>query len=257
MRFGVCSSLDRAADAKAAGFDFLEASVQELLQGTIDDAGWTGDALAARAPLPIASAYLLVPAAMKIVGPEADLPRLTQYMQRVVRRAKKLGITVLGFGSGGARNVPDGFDRGRAREQLIEFAKVTGDLAGEAGVVVAMEPLNRPECNFVNTIEEVATIVTAVSRPAFRALLDTYHLWREGEPLEHVAAAAQLIAHVHVADLENRTPAGESGTSDYRPVFALLKRAGYDGMISVESKAFDAESGARSLEFMKRQWKES
>ena len=257
MRFGVCSSLDRAAVVKAAGFDFVEASVQELLQGTASDAEWTGQTLAARSPLPIRSAYLLVPAAMKIVGPEADLPRLTQYLQRVARRARQLGIGVLGFGSGGARQVPDGFDRGRAMEQLTEFARVAADVAEQAGVVVAMEPLNRSECNFVNTVREVADVVRAVNRPGFRALLDTYHLWRENEPLQQAADAAPLVAHVHVADRENRTPPGESGAADYPPVFALLKRAGYDGMISVESNAFDAESGARSLDFLKRQWKES
>ena len=257
MRFGVCSSLDRVADVKAAGFDFIEASVQELLQGTAEDAAWTGEALAARSPLPILTAYLLVPASMKIVGPEADLSRLTRYMERIVARAGKLGIGVLGFGSGGARQVPDGFERGRAMEQLIGFCRVAGDLAAAAGVTVAMEPLNRAECNLVNTIAEVAAVVRSADRPAFRALLDAYHLWLENEPLEHVAEAVDLFVHVHVADAQGRTPPGESGKSDYHPIFRLLKQVGYDGMMSVEAKAFDAESGARSLEFLKRQWKES
>lgn len=257
MEYGVCSSLARAAVVKAAGWDYVEAGVPELLQGTAPDAQWTGEALAKQSPLPIRSAYLLVPAAMKIVGPEADLARLERYMATVAARAAKLDVRVLGFGSGGARSVPDGFSRERAWEQLVEFARVAGKAAGDAGVVVAMEPLNRPECNFVNTIAEVAEVVRQVGSPAFRALLDTYHLWREAEPLEHVAAAAPLVAHVHVADLENRTPPGESGKSDYRPVFRLLKAAGYDARVSVESQSFDAESGVRSLEFLKRQWNES
>ena len=257
MQFGVCSSLGQAEAVRSAGWDYVEAGVPELLQGTVDDAVWTGQRLAAQSPLPILTAYLLVPPAIKIVGPAADLAALTTYLSRVVRRARQLDIRVLGFGSGGARNVPDGFERGRAMEQLVAFARVAAQVAGEAGVVIAMEPLNRPECNFINTIAEVAAIVRAVDSPAFRALLDTYHLWREAEPLANVTAAAPLIAHVHVADLDNRTPPGESGTSDYRPIFRLLKAGGYDGLMSVESKAFDADSGRRSLEFLKRQWNES
>ena len=258
MRFGVCSPLDRAAIVRSAGWDYVEAGVPELLQGqTPDDAAWTGELLAKQSPLPIRTAYLLVPPTLKIVGPDADLAALKEYLRHVVARAARLDIRILGFGSGGARNVPDGFDRPCAGEQLLDFCRAAAEIAGEADVVIAMEPLNRPECNFVNTIAEVAAIVRAVDHPAFRALLDTYHLWRENEPLANVAAAVPLIAHVHVSDLENRTPPGESGTSDYRPIFRLLKAAGYDGMMSVESKSFDAESGARSLEFLKRQWNEA
>ena len=258
MQFGVCSPLDRAAIVRSAGWDYVEAGVPELLQGTaVDDADWTGERLARESPLPIRSAYLLVPAAMKIVGPDADLSALAAYLERVVRRAAKLDIRILGFGSGGARSVPDGFDRDRAMTQLLDFARVAARLAEQAGVVIAIEPLNRPECNFVNTIAEVTEIVRQVNSPAFGGLLDTYHLWREDEPVKNVAAAAPLIAHVHVADLENRTPPGESRTSDYRPVFRLLKSAGYDGLMSVESKTFDADSGARALQFLKRQWNKS
>jgi len=258
MQFGVCSPLDRAAIVRSAGWDYVEAGVPELLQGAVaDDVEWTGERLTKESPLPIRSAYLLVPAAMKIVGPDADLAQLAAYLERVVRRAAKLNVRVLGFGSGGARNVPDGFSRADANAQLLGFARVAARLAEAAGVVIAMEPLNRPECNFVNTIAEVAEAVRQVNSPAFRALLDTYHFWREAEPLENVAAAAPLVAHVHVADLEGRTPPGESKTSDYRPVFRLLKSAGYDGLMSVESKSFDADNGARALEFLKREWNEA
>lgn len=258
MKFGVCCTpLDRAAAVKAAGFDYVEASVQELLQGERADAEWDGELRASSSPLPIATAFLLVPGPMKIVGPHVSLPRLGEYIARVTRRAKRLNIGILGFGSGGARNVPDGFSRDRAMTQLIDFARVAARAAQEAGVVIAMEPLNRPECNFINRIEEVAAVVNAVNSPHFRALFDTYHFWMEREPIANAVAAAPLIGHVHVGDLKDRTPPGESGTSDYRPIFALLKRAGYDGMISVEAASFDVESGTRSAEFLKRQWNES
>jgi sugar phosphate isomerase/epimerase len=194
---------------------------------------------------------------MKIVGPEADLERLRAYLVRVVRRAHVLNIGILGFGSGGARQIPDGFDRDGAAEQLFAFCAAAAEIAADAGVVIAMEQLNRPECNFINTLAEVATYVRAVNHPNFRVLFDTYHFWREADPLDDLADAAGLVAHAHVADLQDRTPPGESGTADYRPVFRLLKRAGYDGLMSVESKSFDADSGARALEFVKRQWNES
>jgi sugar phosphate isomerase/epimerase len=166
-------------------------------------------------------------------------------------------VEILVFGSGGARNVPDGFDRATADEQIVNFARMTADVARDNGVTVAIEPLNRGECNIVHTLVEAAAIARRIDHPNLCVLLDTYHLWLENEPLENVAAAAPLIAHVHVSDLENRTPPGESGTSDYRPIFRLLKGAGYDALMSVESRSFDADSGARSLRFLKRQWNEA
>ena len=54
-------------------------------------------------------------------------------------------------------------------------------------------------------------------------------------------------------------PPGESGKNDYRPVFALLKKAGYQGGISVEAAKFAniQEIGAKVLAFVKSQWTEA
>ena len=55
-----------------------------------------------------------------------------------------------------------------------------------------------------------------------------------------------------------RTAPGESGQSDYRPFFRVLKNGDYDGLISVEAKDFDvASSGRKVLEFLRKQWNEA
>ena len=62
------------------------------------------------------------------------------------------------------------------------------------------------------------------------------------------------IRHVHVSD-KTRVAPGESGKDDYRPFFAVLKRGGYDGLVSVEANGFDniAGMGPRVLSLLKRQ----
>jgi sugar phosphate isomerase/epimerase len=64
---------------------------------------------------------------------------------------------------------------------------------------------------------------------------------------------------VHVADLQGRVPPGESGKSDYRPLFRILKNAGYEGGISVESPGWInyTAAGSRVIAFLKRQWQEA
>src|SRR5207237_9062708 len=140
----------------------------------------------------------------KITGPEANMERLRDYMTRVTRRASKVGTKILVFGSAGARQIPDGFDRGKAKEQIIAFAKMSAELAGKHGVTIVAEPLNRKESNVINSVAEGMEHVSAVNHPNFKCLVDSYHFWLEQEPLENLRNAMPHIAHVHLADTEGR-----------------------------------------------------
>src|SRR3954451_9976096 len=124
MRFGICTTVENAPAVKAAGWDFVEERVDQLLQGMLADRDWRGAKRAKDAVLPIDAANVLVPAVLKITGPEGDPLGLNYYMKHVMQRAQKLGIKTLVFGSGGARNVPQGWDRDKARSQIVEFLQM-------------------------------------------------------------------------------------------------------------------------------------
>src|SRR5205814_709414 len=116
------------------------------------------------------------------------------------------------------------------------------------------------ECNIVNTIAQAADYVRTVNHPNFRILLDTYHFWLENDSPQILIDALPLIAHVHVADKDGRLPPGESGKSNYRPLFRILKQGGYDSTISVESDFPDdliRRRGGKILEYLKHEWQES
>ena len=258
VRFGICAGVERAAQAKAQGWDYLEGNAQGLFAGLTPDLQYHGLETIRASILPIAAVNCLVPAALKIVGPTVDRVGLSNYLHNTLRRAGEAGTKVLVFGSGDARRVPDGFDRPTAQAQLTEFAADAATIAAKYGVTVVLEPLNQKECNIVTSVAEAMEYVNAVNHPAFRCLVDSYHLWMENEPGAHVLAAAKSIRHVHVADLEGRVAPGLSGKSDYRPLFSALQSAGYDGMISVEAIGFDLTTqGADALAFLRKQWNEA
>jgi sugar phosphate isomerase/epimerase len=259
MNFGICSSIDNSGAIREAGWDFVEVGVQGVLQGLAPDAEWTGPELVAKSALPTPSANVLVPGTLKITGPDADLDgKLRPYMTRVLARAPKVGIRTLVFGSGGARNVPEGFDRGRAFEQVVAFARTCAEVAAGHGVTLVFEPLNRKECNIINSVAEAMEYVRAVNHPNMQCLVDSYHFWLEDEPLENLRAAMPHIRHVHVADKVGRVAPGLSGEADYRPFFRVLKDGGYAGSIAVEAGKFDvAADGARVLAFVKDQWNQA
>ena len=260
--FGVCTSVEEAHVAADAGWDFVEENIQGLLQGEKAEGEWTGAARVAAARLPragVPAANCLVPGHLKITGPTADLEKLRPYMANVCRRAATVGMKTLVFGSGGARNVPEGFDRAIAKQQIIAFLQMSAELAAAEGVTIVVEHLNGKECNIINAVAEAMEYVRAVNHPRVQCLVDSWHLWREEEPLANLAAAMPWIKHVHLADKEGRVAPGQSGKSDYRPFFAVLKKAGYNGPVSVEAKFTPdlASTAAGVLAFVKRQWSEA
>ncbi len=256
MLFGICTGWENAGAVKAAGWDYIEENVQSLLQPARGDEQWTAPT---DPQLPIHASNVLVPGSLKIVGPDANADLLRNHMQTVVARAAKVGISTLVFGSGVARNIPDGFDRETASKQIIEFARTSAAIAAAFRITIVLEPLNTGECNIVNSVAEAMRYVKAVDHPAFQCLVDSYHFWLEDEPLENLRRAMPSIKHVHVADKEGRVAPGLSGKADYRPFFRVLKQGGYDARISFEGTAmhdFTATAPA-VLEFLQRQWNEA
>jgi len=259
MKLGMCIPIEQAAEAKRQGWDYVEATAQGLLQGDLSDEQWTGEGRVKAAPLPVPAANALIPPGLKITGQEASLDRLRAYMDRVLGRAERVGIKTVVFGSGMARTVPDGFDRARAREQVFEFARMMAPICQRHGITLVCEPLNRGECNIINSVAEAMEYVKAVDHSNFQCLVDSYHLWLEDEPLENVRRAMPWIKHVHLADTRGRVPPGDSGENDYRPLFSVLKQAGYDGLITVECIGYPnlISAGPRTLAFLKKQWAEA
>jgi sugar phosphate isomerase/epimerase len=254
MRFGICTSLDNAAAAKSAGWDYIEESVQAIFQGLLPDDQWQGLARVRSSPLPVPACNLLVPGSLKITGPAADLSALRQYLERAISRAAKCGTTMLVFGSGGARQVPDGFDRIKAKQQIIAFARAAAEIGAKYGVTIVAEPLNRKECNIINSVAEAMEYMHAVEHANFQCLVDSYHFWVENESLDALRDAMPSIRHVHVADRDGRVAPGQTTTVDYGPFFRVLKDGGYDRMISVEALNFASDAYGRALEFVRSAW---
>src|SRR5262245_53086191 len=149
MKFGICTKVENAAAVKAAGWDYVEESVQGLLKGQTPDAEWDGLKRTTGAALSVPAANSLVPGSLPITEPNVTEDALTAYITNVLDRAKKIGIKTLVFGSAAARNVPDGFSRDKAREQIIRFLKNSVVIAKKNDVTLVAEPLNRGESNII------------------------------------------------------------------------------------------------------------
>ena len=61
------------------------------------------------------------------------------------------------------------------RKRGIEFHRAAGDYAAKHGVRFALEALNRFECYFLNTMEQLAGYLDEVDHPAVKGMFDTFH----------------------------------------------------------------------------------
>src|SRR5690606_28683333 len=116
-----------------------------------------------------------------IVGPERDFAALTQYMQRVARRARRLGIARLVFGSGGARKRPDNVDEETAAAHLHEFVAMGAEVMHAQDVILVIEHLNKGETNTLNSLSDCTALCEAVDHPGLQMLVDSYHYGLEKE----------------------------------------------------------------------------
>ncbi|HEV2501200.1 MAG TPA: sugar phosphate isomerase/epimerase family protein, partial [Terriglobia bacterium] len=106
----------------------------------------------------------------------------------------------------------------------------------ELGVTLCIEPLNRFETYFLNTLEDAARLVCDTRSPNVRIHFDTFHAnIEERHPPESLRLVAKELGHVHLSENDRGIPG--TGHNDWRGVFLALKEIGYDGWMTIESFA--------------------
>ena len=238
---GICGT-GHAEAAKAAGLDYLEANVTGFLMPENSDEEFAANkALAATITPPIYSANGFFPGDIKIVGPEADIERAVKYSRTALRRASEIGIKILVLGSSGSRSIPEGFSREEARKQFIDFLKLIAPDAEKNGVIVAIEPLQTEETNFINTVPEGAQIARETGSEYIAVIADLFHMARMKESPEDIINSADKLVHCHIAEVEERTAPGVKG-DDFTPYLKAMKSIKYDGRMSFECSWQDIDT---------------
>jgi D-psicose/D-tagatose/L-ribulose 3-epimerase len=120
------------------------------------------------------------------------------------------------------------------RARAAEVVRSTADLAAQAGVTLAVEPLNRFECHLLNTVADGAAFVDRVGHPAVGMLFDTFHAHiEEVDPPGAIRRYARVIRHVHCSANHRGIPGRDQ--VDWAGTFAALRGAGYDGWLTIEA----------------------
>jgi len=240
MEYGICCNPQTAQQAARTGFDYFEWTVGAFLKPREDAQAFQASLNEVRqSGLPCPAVNVFVPADLKITGPSVNQAALEEFVTTACLRASQAGVDRIVFGSGGARRVPEGFDRREAWNQLLSFLHMLAPIASRNGITIAVEPLNLAECNILTSVAECARLVRQVNHPSIRLLVDAYHLLKDNDSLEDIVANRDLLAHVHVATVPNRLAPGMEDCG--LPLFfEALKLSGYTGRISIEANLPDS-----------------
>ena len=252
---GVVQNLDNDSLLLALNFRFLVESTQKLLspRQVTDEEFQALLPTVRKSQIPLYGCNLFIPGDLKVVGPAVDETAVLAYVDTVLQRAQATGLTLITWGSGGSRGVPEGFSRVTATAQFIHMARQVAAVAEKYDVLLALENLNSTECNFITTLSEALAVVKTVDHPNFRLCVDIYHMLKEEEPPSAIADTKGYAVYCEVAEKEERTPPGVQG-DDFTPYFAALKEAGYTGNIALECRWEDlAEQGAKAYQTLRQQ----
>lgn len=132
------------------------------------------------------------------------------------------------------------------------------DHAEEQGVMLALE--DHPDIGL--HVADFLTLLELVDDQRLKVNLDTWNPSYVGDDcVDLVPHIAHRVVHVHCADSRpesgHKLPLGE-GTVQFLPIFAELKRAGFDGWISMEIGGdVGMETIAAGMEFVKRTWSQA
>ncbi len=253
MRFGCCGSMISPSSdpigieiveaATELGFDYIEFALSPLtmlspptfsrLIGRVERSGIRCEAC-----------NNFFPPRIRLTGSEVQPAAVLDYAAKAMERAAMLGVSVIVFGSSGAKNVPEGFPKETAWKQLVELLGNLGPTAEQHGITIAIEPLNKQESNIINLASEGLRLVREVRHPNIQLLVDFYHLTIEQEDPDILIQADSAVRHVHFAKVEGRVFPMEPEDAFVR-FFSFLKDIHYDGRCSVEGNTCDFQTDAR------------
>jgi len=258
MRFGICCSPESSSLMADFGYEFVEWPLSGTLANISEEEFQNLEKSLEHLPVRPEAWNVMLPASIKVVGPEADFEALTQYLERTFSKAARLGGEIIVFGSGKSRFKPDNWETQHTREQLIKTCMIAGDTAQKYGLRIAIEPLNRGETNTVNTTLEALDLASLVNHPNVGVLADLFHFDLEQESLQNLLAVGQTLLHVHVSAPRSRlAPNRDNSYSEMEAFFRTLHSIGYDHRISLECRLLELQDAETALTYLRALWEET
>ena len=245
MKIGVCASVEKLDMLEELGFDRIELNIGEISEMDQDELAALRQKLEGRT-IRVTSANFMMHGGLPQVYQDTGLEKIRDYLAMVMPKLKYLGITTAVFGSGWHRRMPEDMPKEKQHELIQELLVVMESEARKNGVTVVIEPLNKKETNVLLTTDEAMEYIRELELPNLKLLVDLYHFYCEGEPLDRVREYGPYIKHVHIVEPTRRDYMRPEDEYDYSVFVKTLRDVGYDGALMFEGGIGDYDTGIRA-----------
>ncbi|MER8706342.1 sugar phosphate isomerase/epimerase [Mesorhizobium sp. M0323] len=219
-------------DIKATGFDGVEIPV---FSGTPDNYRKLGELLD-RIGLQRTAVSAMGDPAMNLISPDASTRKAgIDYMKSTIDCAQALGANTLSGPLHSTLGVFSGSGPTAAeKKRSVASQRVIGDHAGNKGVTIGLEALNRFECYLLNTMDDLSAHIDAIDRPHIKAMYDTFHAnIEEADPIGAYTRNRKNIVHIHISENDRGVPG--RGHVPWKETFSAIRKSGYDDWLTIEA----------------------
>jgi len=240
MKFGIAIDFNPSTDGKAweeryksaidMGYDYIEANAGQIAKMSLDE---INSAKIRLAGISILAANCLFPGEMPVVGINRDQAQISEYLDGTLKNCSLLGIKKVVFGSGWSRRIDGGYPYEKAHQDMRSTCKIASDTASKYNIIIAVEPLNRGECNFINTVSQGLALVKELDLENIRLLADLYHVYQSGGDFSIKKEDIKYFSHFHCARPQDRTLLTEV-TAECLNFAKTIREAGYDDTVTTE-----------------------
>jgi D-psicose/D-tagatose/L-ribulose 3-epimerase len=137
----------------------------------------------------------------------------------------------------------------------VDSMRQVAEYAGEVGVNLGVEALNRFECYLLNCHADSARFVREVDHPACGMMYDTFHANIEEKCVEDaVRVGGDKLFHIHISENDRSTP-GQGGV-DWDTNFDAITGCGYDGWMVIEAFGLALPEIAAATKIWRKMYKD-
>ncbi|MET7254534.1 sugar phosphate isomerase/epimerase family protein [Dyadobacter fermentans] len=190
-------------------------------------------------------------------GPERDISSTDpafreigkQYIIDCIRIAKQMDSPVFGgplYSAVGKTRIVSAEQKKQEREWCVDILREVSQIAGDCGVTLGLEPLNRFETDMVNTVDQALSILDEVGSPHLKIVLDTFHsnIEEKDIPATIRKIGKDLLCHVQGNESDRGTPG--TGHLEWQGIQGALTEIGYDGAVVIETFGQPSKELARA-----------
>ncbi len=153
-------------------------------------------------------------------------------LRTLIEAGEKLGAMGVNIGRFRGTCIP-GEMWERSNAWMRDAMRAGADYAARRGLKIYIEPYNRYETNFINTVRQGMEYVKEERHPGLALMIDS--CWMNSEDASMpgaIFAAREWIEYVHVADSTRGYPG--SGHIHFGDFIRALREIGYEGVLSVQ-----------------------